>query len=693
LLLKDCQGFREDTAVCSEDSVLESSSFTNSRFHVLQGFVAARAKGSAPLSLVACTYEPGLEGDFLLHVFSAAPLQRPPVLLGPLTVREAAAQAAARASAGTAALEAARRAAAVRSMEEAAHDSEPGSAARAHLEDFQAGCKALQEKRATKAGFHDAWSCVESLGSLDDVSGGVVWVRVAKLAPAPALLGAGGFSFSDVRQGELGDCYFLSALAELCMQAPEALDSALLATDLHESGWHGVRFWVGDRWRLIIIDDLIPCHAKKFQKLSPGSMLSGKGASDSPPTYGGEPDPEQGRYYVPLMAGAPQGHAWVMLLEKAFAKLSGSYGDICSGSTLEALELFLPHAAPGFTLALKDPFSNMPGRSSSTAGTEELLPTLSAWLQKKWLVSASSREGSGPGGAGPGSSNEAKSQDGLVSGHAYSVLRAACTADGTQLVQLRNPWGSFEWKGQFSDSDLASWTPQLRAQLCYDPEQGKDDGIFWMPGSAFLQRFTTLSIMRKMRLASEGTGGRWRKCSVLGSFHQELALPTGGFTAGGLLKFQQFGLSLGAGTETEPVRLLVKLTERAVSQSRQKEHRASAAVMVFRRQQGPSAAAAAAVAAGPQALSSAALNLSSLSFSNSVNAPGDSAVSFSDDFEVSLELLVTPAEGPFVLIPVFKGDLFAESGSSSRAYSLSLFAASSMQLLSINCPSQPVQHF
>ena len=44
---------------------------------------------------------------------------------------------------------------------------------------------------------------------------------------------------------------------------------------------------------------------------------------------------------------------------------------------------------------------------------------------------------------------------GLVAGHAYSVLDARSFKNGSgrlNLLQLRNPWGSFEWKGAWSDN-------------------------------------------------------------------------------------------------------------------------------------------------------------------------------------------------------------------------------------------------
>jgi calpain-15 len=37
-----------------------------------------------------------------------------------------------------------------------------------------------------------------------------------------------------------------------------------------------------------------------------------------------------------------------------------------------------------------------------------------------------------------------------VQGHAYSIVQVK-EIDQFKLVKLRNPWGSFEWKGNWSD--------------------------------------------------------------------------------------------------------------------------------------------------------------------------------------------------------------------------------------------------
>ena len=50
---------------------------------------------------------------------------------------------------------------------------------------------------------------------------------------------------------------------------------------------------------------------------------------------------------------------------------------------------------------------------------------------------------------------------GLVPGHAYALLSAEEVTSSagklTKIVQLRNPWGDFEWNGDWSDESKC-WT-------------------------------------------------------------------------------------------------------------------------------------------------------------------------------------------------------------------------------------------
>ena len=50
---------------------------------------------------------------------------------------------------------------------------------------------------------------------------------------------------------------------------------------------------------------------------------------------------------------------------------------------------------------------------------------------------------------------------GLAPGHAYALLEAAEVTSSagqlTKILQLRNPWGHFEWNGDWSD-ESPCWT-------------------------------------------------------------------------------------------------------------------------------------------------------------------------------------------------------------------------------------------
>ena len=52
---------------------------------------------------------------------------------------------------------------------------------------------------------------------------------------------------------------------------------------------------------------------------------------------------------------------------------------------------------------------------------------------------------------------------GLLPGHAYSLLQVK-EYQNNKLVCLRNPWGQFEWQGDWSDKSNL-WTEEAKAAL------------------------------------------------------------------------------------------------------------------------------------------------------------------------------------------------------------------------------------
>jgi calpain-15 len=79
---------------------------------------------------------------------------------------------------------------------------------------------------------------------------------------------------------------------------------------------------------------------------------------------------------------------------------------------------------------------------------------------------------------------------GLIGNHSYGVLDVREVKDAfdeeVKLIQLRNPWGDFEWKGDWGD-DSELWTPKLMQEL---NQTDKDDGTFWMCLDDFCHYFS-----------------------------------------------------------------------------------------------------------------------------------------------------------------------------------------------------------
>lgn len=64
---------------------------------------------------------------------------------------------------------------------------------------------------------------------------------------------------------------------------------------------------------------------------------------------------------------------------------------------------------------------------------------------------------------------------------------------GHKLLNIRNPWGNFEWGGKWSDQSPL-WTDEIKDEI--NPSLGENDGTFWMCMEDFTQYFKGINICR-----------------------------------------------------------------------------------------------------------------------------------------------------------------------------------------------------
>eukprot|EP00555_Chaetoceros_dichaeta_P015090 CAMPEP_0198260928 /NCGR_PEP_ID=MMETSP1447-20131203/9771_1 /TAXON_ID=420782 /ORGANISM="Chaetoceros dichaeta, Strain CCMP1751" /LENGTH=399 /DNA_ID=CAMNT_0043948695 /DNA_START=89 /DNA_END=1285 /DNA_ORIENTATION=- len=320
----------------------------------------------------------------------------------------------------------------------------------------------------------------ESMETAGEMEASTDWIRAKDLSmfksKRPKLF-QGDIEPADLCQGAVGNCWLVAALA-CAAEFPDVIRRMFVTREYSPRGKYKVRIYdpIKKKFVKVIVDDRIPC--KKGTK-------------------------------VPRFM-SPNGHElWAIIVEKAYAKYVGSYAKLEGGFTLWGW-----HAITGnnvFQMSRNDDGTwfredmvaiddKKDKRACGFRGTKEKFTEENVWtLLKKYdkqkaLMSASigkmdHRRTDGPSG------EQMLEEDGLVAGHAYSVLQAREVRYGNdkfRLLNIRNPWGTYEWKGDWSDNSR-KWKkyPTISKELKFT---AADDGCFWISFDDFIETYTRINI-------------------------------------------------------------------------------------------------------------------------------------------------------------------------------------------------------
>jgi len=146
---------------------------------------------------------------------------------------------------------------------------------------------------------------VSAAGAAGAQSSAISWKRLSDIYSADKLaLFKRNDIFSSAQQGALGDCYFISSMVQFDSR-PGALEDLFVTDEVNTATAYTLKFNVGGKDAYVTVDDYVPVTAQGW----PSKLL---------PVYA---------------SSMFEGEIWPMIMEKAWAKLVGSYSAMESGNS------------------------------------------------------------------------------------------------------------------------------------------------------------------------------------------------------------------------------------------------------------------------------------------------------------------------------------------------------------------------
>ncbi|XP_060559734.1 calpain-A-like isoform X2 [Ruditapes philippinarum] len=267
----------------------------------------------------------------------------------------------------------------------------------------------------------------------------IEWKRPHEISKRPSFISKNPGTF-DIIPGNYGDTWLVPAFSCLTL-APALIQKCIPEDQAFDEKYGGIfrfRFWRYAEWIEIVIDDRLP-------------------------TYNGR---------ILFTSSMDPNEFWVPLLEKAYAKMYGSYAAIQGSMVNWALQ--------DLTGGIVDTFIFRDNLN--------LLQKIIDFSMARTTLIAATIAGQGV--------SQGSFSNGLVAGRAYSVTGYAevpFQGSSAILVRLRNPWGTSKYTGPWNarSSLWDALSPGMKAKLGYGQLK---DNEFWMPYADFARVFTNLEL-------------------------------------------------------------------------------------------------------------------------------------------------------------------------------------------------------
>ncbi|XP_053454329.1 calpain-10 isoform X9 [Nycticebus coucang] len=277
----------------------------------------------------------------------------------------------------------------------------------------------------------------------------ITWRRPQEICATPRLFPDNPWE-GQVKQGLLGDCWFLCACAAL-QKGRHLLDQVIPPgqpswSDQTYRGSFTCRIWQFGHWVEVTTDDRLPCLAGRlcFSRCQREDVF------------------------------------WLPLLEKVYAKVHGSYEHLWAGQVADALVDLTGGLAERWNL--KD-LAGTSGKQDGPGGQEHRSCQQLLHLKDQCLISCSVL------------SPRAGARE-LGEYHAFLVtdlreLRGRA-GQGILLLRIQNPWGRRCWQGLWREGG-EGWSlvdPAEESELLSQLQEGE----FWVEEEEFLREFDEVTV-------------------------------------------------------------------------------------------------------------------------------------------------------------------------------------------------------